>query len=403
MHLFSRFLISLTFISCAIDQGNGYSPQTPAPEIDARILSIVQTTGELSSMVYRKFNNDTMNTDSTIDQNFEEIKAYNNEPDQAIMVKKEGRCFVSFRGTTATFADWEQNFVTDVVEIYTDNDPASGQFCKTRGGYAEFIDHIPELFTDIRACAKTCSNPEDCLVITGHSQGGAQALVAAVIFWQFKPTVITFGQPATLVEACPYVISENFYRFVNFKSTGFDCIPFLPNAFEEDVHVGYYLITGGDPNPGAMKYMGFNLDYDHDIPDRYKLKNMYAIAPNHSMASYNERINDLILEKSFGIGGFLNGSFCDDINDFCESGNCQSRYCQPNESKLCIPDSCKKDSDCVSGSCISNACALGPGQVAPGCPCNISSDCVSKECKFYWGGKACSQQNNLRAGQTLSY
>ena len=39
------------------------------------------------------------------------------------------------------------------------------------------------------------SDPEDCLVITGHSQGGATATIASILLYDQLPTVVTFGQP----------------------------------------------------------------------------------------------------------------------------------------------------------------------------------------------------------------
>ena len=84
----------------------------------------------------------------------------------------------------------------------------------------------------MRDCAKTCENPEDCVVITGHSQGGAIAAVAAVALADLDPYIITFGQPYTLDAPCEKISSERFYRYVNseYHARGieYDPIPFVP-------------------------------------------------------------------------------------------------------------------------------------------------------------------------------
>ena len=45
----------------------------------------------------------------------------------------------------------------------------------------------------LRDCAKDCVNKDECVVLTGHSQGGAIAAVAAVHLADLNPYVITFG------------------------------------------------------------------------------------------------------------------------------------------------------------------------------------------------------------------
>ena len=50
----------------------------------------------------------------------------------------------------------------------------------------------------LRDCAKDCVNKDECVVLTGHSQGGAIAAIAAVYMADLNPYVITFGQPPVL-------------------------------------------------------------------------------------------------------------------------------------------------------------------------------------------------------------
>jgi pimeloyl-ACP methyl ester carboxylesterase len=74
---------------------------------------------------------------------------------------------------------------------------------------------------------------DECVVITGHSQGGAIALVAALYLADLNPYVITFGQPPTVEAPCNLVTSDRVYRWVNTKNAGasgiaYDPVPMAP-------------------------------------------------------------------------------------------------------------------------------------------------------------------------------
>lgn len=154
---------------------------------------------------------------------------YDAEPDQALVAQRDGYCFGAFRGTTLTWIDWQQNFDPHSHDI-CDNTGC----CKTRKGFydAYMTDYRQDFEDAIRACAKECDNADECVVLTGHSQGGAIAAVAALFLADLNPYVFTFGQPTTIDAPCDKVTSARWFRFVNTKESdlvgiSYDPVPFV--------------------------------------------------------------------------------------------------------------------------------------------------------------------------------
>ena len=63
----------------------------------------------------------------------------------------------------------------------------------TRSGFYEgyWTNYKDTFEVSIRECASTCSNPDECMMLTGHSQGGEIAAVAALLLAYLNPYVIT--------------------------------------------------------------------------------------------------------------------------------------------------------------------------------------------------------------------
>jgi hypothetical protein len=57
-----------------------------------KVLQISNVAAELSALAYG-------NASNIAGAHFEEINYYTQEPDQAIVAKRDGRCYVAFRGT----------------------------------------------------------------------------------------------------------------------------------------------------------------------------------------------------------------------------------------------------------------------------------------------------------------
>jgi hypothetical protein len=59
-----------------------------------KLLQISNVAAELSALAYG-------NASNNASPDYEEINYYTQEPDQAIVAKRDGRCYVAFRGTNA--------------------------------------------------------------------------------------------------------------------------------------------------------------------------------------------------------------------------------------------------------------------------------------------------------------
>eukprot|EP00957_Ditylum_brightwellii_P210860 15365494-Ditylum_brightwellii.AAC.1 len=117
--------------------------------------------------------------------------------------------------------------------------------CNARQGFfcayeAPFNDQFE---ADLVECAASCNDPDECVTLIGHSQGGAIANLAAIISVDLNPYVITFGQLAAVHEPCLYINSEKYYCYINSVMDG--------NELEHDV-VPFSL--GWDPSGAVANY-----------------------------------------------------------------------------------------------------------------------------------------------------
>lgn len=325
---------------------------------------------------------------------FNEMTVYTQEPDQALLAKKGERCFLAFRGTVGTsMMDWLQNLDPSDRVVNRNNDTKQAA-CEVRKGYVEFLDAIVvhRVFADIVTCMDSITCEDDpCLVITGHSQGGASATIASILLYDFEPTVVTFGQPPAVDTGCDSIPSERFYRYVNsMKETdeddemAFDPVPFVPTPLSQSVHYGHGILLGEDS--GSVKYLGIDEDADFvpSVFDRRNEDDAHSIGKDTEYG-YDGRVKALLSNSanlSISTDGFSDGLFCDrDYHDLCASGWCSfDNQCSPRSSETCVPDSCEKDKDCASGACIRDSCAPAKGMVEGGCPCYLNRDCASEEC-----------------------
>lgn len=324
---------------------------------------------------------------------FDEITFYTQEPDQALVAKKGERCFVAFRGTVGNnIMDWLQNLDLRDRVVHRNNDTKQ-EGCEVRKGYVDFLDSIAvhRVFADIVKCmdsiASTCDDGT-CLVITGHSQGGASATVASILLYDLEPTVVTFGQPPAADKGCDSIPSERFYRYVNSikepdedDEMAFDPVAFVPSLLSQSVHYGYGILLGEDPT--SVKYLGLDEDADFmpSIFDRQHEVEAHSIGQDTGY-EYDARVEALLENSPISTDGFADDEFCDrDYHDLCASKWCSfDNKCTSKVSETCLPDSCEKDEDCASGACIRDSCAPAKGMVEGGCPCYLNRDCASGKC-----------------------
>jgi hypothetical protein len=397
MKIFVRSVLALLSLSCV---ANAAEEDWPELNLTQEILEISLIAANLSVLAFAEnttefaaVGNLTSGEAPLVEfehPDYDEINFYAGEPDQAIVAKKGGRCYLAFRGTTVDFADWSQNAGLGNEDIYRDNNVTTGEFCEARGGFTDFIrtEPVARGLADLEACIATCEDKDDCLVITGHGQGGAVAAIASIGLYRHNPIVITYGQPPTLNVACPYIRSNRYYRYVNSMKDidgenviKFDLVVVAPTFVSQSVHYGYFILLSEDKT--AVKYFGFNNDYDFrpNIAD----STIAAHTVSGTLYSYETRIANLLTNVPITMDGFGRGNICETgYSEICASEACVEFSCIPvgGVQELCVLDSCEADDDCAGTNiCIWDSCAAGDGMVNEGCPCASSSDCKNDICE----------------------
>lgn len=389
--------LALLCLSLSVE---GAREDWPELVLDERVLWISWVAANLSALAYATPTmvaeyavTDPLSGDVTYEHpDYDWINFYTEEPDQAIVAKKDGRCYIAFRGTTLTIDDWLQNAGLGSRNIYKDNNVSdtSDEYCVVRGGFADFLftDVVTQGRADVGECVSECESLDDCLVVTGHSQGGATATVAAITLYSLNPMIVTFGQPPTANPDCPYINNTQMYRYVNWlqdngvdNDLGFDLVVYAPNWVSGSEHYGYNILVGEDP---ANAYFG---GFGHDILFHPGISDLEVAAHTMSGAnySYESRVKNLYYSlPEVGVSGSVGGTICEDsYMDLCQSGSCVEFHCLPvgGITETCIKGSCEQDSDCAGDLvCIWDSCATGAGEVQEGCPCGLSSDCENNDC-----------------------
>jgi hypothetical protein len=292
---------------------------------------------------------------------------YFEEGIDAILATKheDGYCLLGFRGTTKfQVLDWLSNLDANPVEYNggdnnnLDNTTPTG--CDLHSGYYEsyvnfgFKSEVEEYLED---CTRDC--PTCDVVLTGHSQGGAIAEIAALFSndrYDGKstpqpPFVISFGAPHALGAKCLEWLSEDercrWYHYVMATKEGglfgtglvYDPVATLySNTFlmfndTENVIERTFARNGGIAYPGHMiivssedpsssYYGGFDGRFTIVTTDMTIDKTGDA----HRYGLYEtilEEQNDLYAagNTTLPTHGFSVGSVCDTHQDMCGDGS----------------------------------------------------------------------------------
>lgn len=331
-------------------------------QLDEKLMDISLRASELSA--------ELLNDDPFI----EGANVYVDEPDAALFLREGNVCFAVFRATTPNLADWFQNLDPFNGMICSQ----SNQCCMTRNGFRRaYTDpsYRESLELDIRSCKSSCPACE--LVFAGHSQGGAIATVAAVALADVDPTIITYGQPGTIADDCPYINVKKYYRFVNTVvdqegTLDYDPVSYL--TFNAD-HLGHLIVMSNDDrnvvhygNGRGPSILRFGWERSA-----------------HAIGSYLDRFRNYQRNVPLGIDGWDIGFECS-IDEECVSPkHCVGNHCHHGLNG----DPCKIDKDCDSGRCEGWLSYLLLGtceaQQESGASCSESSDCLSNQChNSFW-------------------
>lgn len=166
----------------------------------------------------------------------EEAVFFDNSDTQGFVAVHPGHLTLSFRGTeTKDFGDWR----TDILVRHTKS-TTGGQVHR---GFARALDHV----WDSHIVPVLAKYPDRHLWITGHSLGGALAVLAASrVNPDRKMSVYTFGQPRVgdgeFAAACQERFGRRYFRFVH----GRDIVPRVPPFTPGYRHFGWE-VTAGRP------------------------------------------------------------------------------------------------------------------------------------------------------------
>jgi len=312
----------------------------------------------------------------------------------------DGYCFAVFRGTEhqSSFDAWveelNQNLAHEDVEICSDD----GVCCSVNEGpfNAYNFTYRSELEEDLRECAKNCTDPDRCVVLTGHSQGGSITNVAGLVLNDLNPFVISFGQspvisePPVSGESCELIDSDRWFRYVLSKEgkTGllYDPAPMIADVVEfffhgnEDVYgffYGHTMFLSADDDTGVA-YFGSN--------DQGQRWNWDLSFESHHHDSYAAAMGALAAHGNVRFTGYQDGSICRH-NEECDSDSCEliydpsmklSRHTCAEQLGSC--HWCDEHDDCVHGTCIGNRCVGESGLLENECHCTLDRDCISGRC-----------------------
>jgi len=157
-------------------------------ELSEEIMKMTKLAGELSELT---FDDGLLSSSSSSSASWRNLQVFDDVVDRALVAARGGRCYAAFRGTTWSWRDWQQNFDVSNRRVCigadggsTGSGGSSKECCTVHqgfwGGYYE-PSYRQDFEGALRDCAKsTCTNADDCVVLTGHSQGGGIAAIAAL-------------------------------------------------------------------------------------------------------------------------------------------------------------------------------------------------------------------------------
>jgi Lipase (class 3) len=175
--------------------------------------------------------------------NYSKLKYIDTGADAAILLDIDSYCFLSFRGSNpptnlkrGTIVDWFfQNRDFARYSLNKRQSSSSSTVCTVQRGFYDayagigkrtiqkFIDACMSnnrMFSNDGTDEKSKNIVKKQLVFTGHSQGGAAAIVGAIIDANYVPLTITFGQPPVMLErSCPHLNEDHIWRFINTENS----------------------------------------------------------------------------------------------------------------------------------------------------------------------------------------
>lgn len=156
------------------------------------------------------------------------------------------------------------------------------------------------------------------MVLGGHSQGGAAAIVGSIDLIHYNPEVITFGAPRVVVRSkpCTTINESRHFRFMNTDVKKYDYAAFQINIFNEK-HVGLPMFLDNTNWPLSTPGLDDN-----------RARQPCSLAL-HEREVYLARVDAMMSRNCFPIpvSGWPGDHYCK-YDDECESNFCEQKQCQ---------------------------------------------------------------------------
>lgn len=262
------------------------------------ILLLIKGASRESRLVYR----------SDIERD-EDTSVFENALDKAVLQYESGVCYVSFKGSGSL------DSIQSAPSLFPRQVCGAAGCCNinrnTAGAY--FTSYVDELEVEVEECHSRCA--DGCpLVLTGYSQGGSIATIAAIALSQYNPILITYAQHPVAWRGCDVLDNmETYLRFTGICEVGgqpmYDSIPFFGNPFLTR-HAGTKIMLGR----GGAATVAQN-------GDRF----FFPIGQQcHTFEPFNYAISNLL--EAGPLDGYTDGATCSQ-NIECQSKVCSSRRC----------------------------------------------------------------------------
>jgi hypothetical protein len=258
-----------------------------------------------------------------------------------------GHCLAVF-SDTSTVQDWLlENFNPQTAEYCQAASPEEEEeeggtttttsCCKMRKGFERTYESTfrQELEDSLKACASQCSDPDDCVILSGYSQGGATAAVAALRLSKLQPKVVSLEPPPTVFPNCELIDSNRWYIFTNAftqepgltqEESGlvYDIVPFLPGLGA--VPLGHNFLFTEDTS--GVAYLG--LDTLGEIQGPFAANPHFLRSDTNSgvldrIEAILNHVNNNVVNNAFvRTSGISMGFPCS------HDSECESRVCAAN-------------------------------------------------------------------------